>query len=205
MTGVARLVQRTPATVADLDDAFGVDVGDDDALFADHPLAADRRRGEPGPDHVRHPDDERQRDAADAGEQRDPGRPQRRAGQALEEEQARDDRARDADTGPESAVSRPGRRPRTPASTAGSARPPTCASGGPPRPVQARITQTAPTTAATPTPAVKNSNTISARPVEQQQVGDRWAGDRVEQLVDQRRAWRSGPSTWCRGGPGRCR
>ena len=84
-TGVARFVRARQRADADADDAVGVDGLDDLAELADHPLAPDRRRGEPGADHRRHADDEGERHAADAGEQRDPRRPQRDAGQRLEQ------------------------------------------------------------------------------------------------------------------------
>ena len=102
--------------------------------------------------------------AADAGEQGDPRRPQRRAGQRLEQPEAPDDRADDRRRRSRTvgsptwtstakanieAMIKPTAQPR-----AGSAA----------RPVHASTRAPAPTTPAMPTPAVKNSKTSRASP-----------------------------------------
>ena len=70
--GVARLVRARHSAPLDPDHAVRVDRRDGLARLADHPLPADGRRREPGPDHRRHARQHEQRDAADADEQGDP-------------------------------------------------------------------------------------------------------------------------------------
>ena len=90
-----------PLPLADLHGALRADLDDGDTLGTDHPLAADGRRGEAGTGHRRHTDDERQHDAADTDDQGDPGDSHGRARDRLVQPQAADDREHDADTGPE--------------------------------------------------------------------------------------------------------
>ncbi len=100
-TGVARFVRALQRASPTLTTPSGSTVSTTWPIGADHPLPPDRRRREAGPHHRRHPDDEREHDPADAGEQRDPRRPQRRTGQRLEQPEAADDREQHSHPGPQ--------------------------------------------------------------------------------------------------------